>query len=137
MCKTWGFGYSQLAIYPATPGINMYKQGGLSEPPYNISPLNLHPWCQSFVADVDVSADVSEVHVCLVSQCWPMAAPTHLPVLVPSHDLLLLSYEVCASCVNDLIILILSAPAYMLGQHRQKSQNGCRAGSTRIQGWMR
>jgi len=34
MCKTWGFGYSRLAIYLATPGINMYKQGGLSKPPY-------------------------------------------------------------------------------------------------------
>ena len=34
MCKTWGFRYSRLAIYPATPGINMYKQGGLSKPPY-------------------------------------------------------------------------------------------------------
>ena len=38
MCKTWGFGYSRLAIYLATPSINMYKQGGLSEPPYTPSP---------------------------------------------------------------------------------------------------
>jgi len=64
------------------------------------------------VADADVSADVFEVHVHLVSQCWPMAAPTHLPVPVPSCDLLLSSYEVCASCENDLGILILSSPAY-------------------------
>ena len=70
----------------------------------DVSPLSLHPWHQSFVAD----ADASEVHVHLVSQ-WPM----HLPVPVPSHDLLLSSYEVYASCVNDLVILILSAPAYI------------------------
>jgi len=34
MYKTWGFRYSQLAIYLATPSINMCKQGGLSKPPY-------------------------------------------------------------------------------------------------------
>ena len=56
------------------------------------------------MADVDASDDASEVHAHLVSKHWPMA--------VPSHDLLLLSYEVYASCVNDLVILILSAPAY-------------------------
>jgi len=66
---------------------------------------------QSFVADVDASADASEACAHLVSQHWPMAAPMHLPVPVPSHDLLLSSYEVCASCVNDLVNLILSAPA--------------------------
>jgi len=66
------------------------------------------------VADADVSADASEVHVHLVSQCWPMAVPTQLPVPVPSRDLplLLLSYEVCVSHENVLIILILSAPVY-------------------------
>ena len=47
-----------------------------------------------------------------MSQHWPMAVPTQLPVPVPSHDLLLSSYEVCASHENVLIILILSAPAY-------------------------
>ena len=42
-----------------------------------------------------------------------MAVPMQLPVPVPSHDLLLLSsYEVYVSHENDLIILILSAPAY-------------------------
>jgi len=49
----------------------------------------------------------------LVPQHWPMAAPMHLPVPVLSCDLLLSSYEVCASCVNALIILVLSAPAYI------------------------
>jgi len=78
----------------------------------DISPLDLHQWHQSFAADADVSADASEVCVHLVSQCWPTAVPMHLPVPVPSRDLLLSSYEVCASCVNDLVILILSAPAY-------------------------
>ena len=67
----------------------------------------------SFVANADVSADVSEVCAHLVSQHWPMAVPTHLPVPVLTYDLLLSSYEVCASCVNDLIIWILSAPAYI------------------------
>jgi len=78
----------------------------------DVSPLYLHPWCQSFAADVDASADVSEVHVCLVSQHWPTAVPTQLPVPVPSHDLLLSSYEVCVPHENDLVVLILSAPAY-------------------------
>ena len=72
----------------------------------DISPLSLHPWHWSFAAD----ADASEACVHLVSQHWPMAVPMHLSVPVPSCDLLS-SYEVCASCVNDLIILILSAPA--------------------------
>jgi len=65
------------------------------------------------VADANASADVSEVHVHLVSQHWPMAAPTHLPVPMPSHDLLLSLYGVCALYVHDLIILILFAPAYI------------------------
>jgi len=65
--------------------------------------------------DVDASADASEACARLVSQHWPTAVPMQLPVPVPSHDLLLLlsSYEVCASHGNDLIILILSAPAYI------------------------
>jgi len=62
------------------------------------------------VADASAAATEACVHV--VSQHWPMAAPTHLPVPVPSHDFLLLLYGVCASCVHDLIILILLAPAY-------------------------
>jgi len=64
------------------------------------------------VADVDASVDASEACAYLVSQHWPMAAPTHFPVPVLSHDLLLL-YEVCVLCVHDLIILILSAPVYI------------------------
>jgi len=53
MCKTWGFGYSRLAIYPATPGINMYKQGGLSKPPY-ILPFLVCPQCTTLVVCVVV-----------------------------------------------------------------------------------
>jgi len=30
-------GYSQLAIYPATPNINTYKQGGPGVPPFTKS----------------------------------------------------------------------------------------------------
>jgi len=71
--------------------------------------IYIHPWHQSFAAN----ADASEACAHLVSQHWPMAAPMHVPVPVPSCDLLLLSYEVCALCVNDLIILILFAPAYI------------------------
>jgi len=58
---------------------------------------------------------VSEVRAHLVSQHWPMAVPMQLPVPVPSRDLLVLlsSYEVYVSHENDLIILILSAPAYI------------------------
>ena len=79
-----------------------------------MSPLYLHPWRRSFVADVDVSVDASKAHVHLVSQHWPTAVPMQLPVPVPSRDLLLplSSYEVCALHDNDVIILILSAPAY-------------------------
>jgi len=76
-----------------------------------MSPLNLHPWHQSFAADVDVSADAIEACAHLVSQHWPMAAPTHLPVPAPSHDLLLSLYGVYASYVYDLTMLILFAPA--------------------------
>jgi len=65
------------------------------------------------VADVDASADAIEAHACLVSQHWPMVVPMHLPVPVPSHDLILSLYGVCASYVHDLTILILSAPAYI------------------------
>jgi len=79
----------------------------------DVSPLNLHPWHQSFAADVDVSADATEVCVHLASQHWPMAVPTHLPVPVPSHDLLLSLYGVYALYVHDLTILILSALAYI------------------------
>jgi len=81
----------------------------------DVSPLSLHPWRQSFAADADVSADASEAHVRLVSQCWPTAVPTRRPVPVLSCDLLLLllsSYEFCASHENVLILLILSALAY-------------------------
>jgi len=53
MCKTWGFGSSRLAIYLATPGINMYKQGGLSEPPY-ILPFLACPQCTTLVVCVVV-----------------------------------------------------------------------------------
>jgi len=63
------------------------------------------------VADADASAAAIEVHVHLVSQHWPMAVPMHLPVPVPSCDFLLSLYGVCASCVHDLIILTLLAPA--------------------------
>jgi len=60
----------------------------------------------------DVAAAATEVHAHVVSQHWPIAAPTHLPVPVPSHDSLLLLYRVYVSCVHDLVILILLALAY-------------------------